>query len=311
MVESPINWVGGKHLSAEKIVKMFPEHDCYCETFAGGLSIFFEKPPSKVEVINDVNESLMNFYRVLQRKPKEFLERGKYELYSRSLYYEYLIDFKIKKMHNDGDIPSKICSELGVTYEYMNKIINTEFDDVERAFRFFALIKEAFSAKFNAGWGMGVVRNSATSFFNEFKIIDMVTDKLKRVQIDCRDFEDIIDTYDGDRTLFVFDPPYQKSDNDSYYFQMGNKPFTLSDHQRLYNRFKNIKGKGILTIDNTEWIRERYCFEGSGFYWIENSVHYSSGDANSRRHEIELIITNYDTKNIKPHVDSRQGKLEF
>jgi DNA adenine methylase len=283
-MDSVLNWVGGKSLSAEKIVKLMPDHDCYVEVFGGALWIYFRKSPSKVEVVNDINGELINFYRCVQRKHKEFLERTHYEMYSRELYYEYLNDF------------------------YSGK--HKELDDVERAFRFYCLIKEAFGAKFGGGWGYSSARNMATAFFNEFLGFDAINERLKNTQIDNRDFEEIINGYDGERTLFYVDPPYCGSANDLYYFKCVDTSFSMWDHQRLYMALKNIKGKFILTVDDCEWVRERYCVPDSGFTVIENEVFYSSADKDNRRHVIELIITNFNP-NGKKHVDARQGQLNF
>jgi len=284
-MEAPLNWIGGKSQSVKTIVKMFPKHECYCEVFGGGLWVFFGKQPSKVEIVNDINSELINFYRVIQRKCDKFLEREKYEMYSRELYYEYLNDY------------------------YSGK--HFEFGDVERAFRFFCLIKEAFGSKFGGGWGYGSVRNNAIAFFNEFKILDDISKRLKNVQIDNRDFEDVIKGYDNKNVLFYLDPPYSMSNNKDYYFKSVDKGFTMQDHQRLYVLLKSVKGKFILTYDNSDWVRERYCVKDSGFYWVENKVFYCSADKNNRRHEVELIITNYDWKKEEKHVDVRQGVLKF
>lgn len=263
-----------------------PEHSCYVEAFAGGLWVFFEKPKAKVEVVNDINGELINLWRILQRKSEEFKERGKYEMYARELYEEYCRDF------NEGR--------------------HQKMSDVERAFRFFCMLKEAFGAKFGGGFGYGPARNVAESFFNEFKIIDVITERLKHVQIDNKDFEQLIKDYDRIDTLTFADPPYVKADVDSQYFKsMGVNNiigFSLHDHQRLYNTLSKIKGKFILTIDDCSFVRERYCEgeQGSkGFYWIENEVFYSSADKNNRRHVVELIITNYDTNEVL-----KQNKLK-
>ncbi len=261
-----------------------PEHGCYCECFAGGLWVLFKKQQTKDEIVNDVNSELINLYRTIQKDVDKFKAREKYELYSRELYYEYLQDFYSGKHHT--------------------------LDSVEKAFRFFYLIKGAFASKFGAGFAFGSNRQSSVSFFNEFKIMDDITKRLKNVTIDNRDFEDIIKSYDSERTLFYADPPYMKSDNADYYFKSSDNSFGIHDHQRLFMALKNIKGKCILTVDNTEWIYERYTSE-NGFYILENEVYYCSADANNRRHEIELIITNYDISKIVKHSDKNQSKLVF
>lgn len=279
-----MKWVGGKSLSCNKIASLIPQHECYVEVFAGGLWVYFCKKPSKTEIINDINSELINFYRVLQRQCDEFKAREKYELYSRELYYEYLKDFNTGK--------------------------HSTLDNVEKAFRFFCLIKEAFGGNFGSGWGYGSTRNVAMSMFNEFKTIDEVTVRFKNCQIDNRDFEDIIKGYDNINTFFFADPPYMNADNKTYYFKSTNSSFGINDHQRLFLALKDIKGKCLLTVDDTTWIRERYTKE-NGFYTMENKVNYSSAPAESRQIVTELIITNYDTTLITKHLDTKQGRLEF
>ena len=48
------------------ILEMVPPHKIYCEPFFGGGAVFFKKRPSYLEVINDINENLMNFYEQCQ-----------------------------------------------------------------------------------------------------------------------------------------------------------------------------------------------------------------------------------------------------
>jgi len=285
-MDSILNYIGGKSLSAKKIVQLMPEHFCYVETNAGGLWVFFAKPKTHVEIVNDINSNLINFWRVVQRQPNEFIERSKYEMYSRELYYEYCSDFDSGKYYR--------------------------LPELERAFRFFCMIKEAFGSKWKAGWGYGKSRNQADAFFNEFKIIDQIAERLKHCQIDNKDCRKVIEDYDGEETLFFCDPPYIKSDNDAQYFkstdQKKNLSFTLHDHQELYYALTKIKGKFILTIDDAPFIRERYCVgdQGeNGFWWQENIIHYSSAAGPDRRHATELIITNYDMFKV-----AEQNKLK-
>lgn len=178
-MDSIMPWVGGKNSCADKIVEMMPEHYCYVEVFAGGLWCYFAKPVSKVECVNDLNGELVNFYRVLQRRGKDFEERAKWELYARDLYYEYYGDW-ISGAH-------------------------FKMEDVERAFRFFVLIRQAYSAKFGGGWSYGSTRNKPKSFFDVFRdgSVDRVSERLKNTYIDNRDFEDVIKGYDGENTLFM------------------------------------------------------------------------------------------------------------
>lgn len=55
-MKTPISYYGGKQQLASKIVSLFPEHKIYCEPFTGGAAVFFAKPQSQAEIINDIND---------------------------------------------------------------------------------------------------------------------------------------------------------------------------------------------------------------------------------------------------------------
>jgi len=64
-MKTPVSYYGGKQKLATKICSLIPEHTLYSEPFIGGGAIFFAKEPSPVEVLNDTNKELMNFYKVV------------------------------------------------------------------------------------------------------------------------------------------------------------------------------------------------------------------------------------------------------
>lgn len=81
--KSPLSWIGGKSLLAEKIILRLPEHQCYCEVFGGAAWVLFRKSESKAEVINDINVDLVTLYRVIQYHLEEFVRYFKWMLVSR------------------------------------------------------------------------------------------------------------------------------------------------------------------------------------------------------------------------------------
>ena len=66
MAKSPISWVGGKYYIAKTLIPMFPKHTTYVEVFGGAAHIMCRKEPSAVDVYNDIDCRLVNFFRVLQ-----------------------------------------------------------------------------------------------------------------------------------------------------------------------------------------------------------------------------------------------------
>ena len=66
---TPHDWtlpyIGGKNRLAKKIISLLPEHITYVEPFAGGAQVLFHKLPSEVEVLNDLDFDIVNFFRAM------------------------------------------------------------------------------------------------------------------------------------------------------------------------------------------------------------------------------------------------------
>ena len=82
----PISYIGGKNRLAKQIIKIFPEHTTYVEAFAGGAQVFFHEERSKVEVLNDLDGEIVNFYRVCQWHHDELIRYFKFSLVSRKQF---------------------------------------------------------------------------------------------------------------------------------------------------------------------------------------------------------------------------------
>ena len=79
----PLPYIGGKRAIANKIIAVFPKHTTYVEPFAGGAQVFFHKEPSKVEVLNDLDGEMVNFFRVCQQHYEELLRYTRFIIVSR------------------------------------------------------------------------------------------------------------------------------------------------------------------------------------------------------------------------------------
>jgi DNA adenine methylase len=87
MAEPIIPWMGGKRRLADRLVPLFPDHECYVELFSGGAALFFLKPQiARCEVLNDINGELVNLYRVVQHHLEEFVRQFKWALSSREVF---------------------------------------------------------------------------------------------------------------------------------------------------------------------------------------------------------------------------------
>ena len=82
----PLSYIGGKRTLAKQVIEILPVRTTYVEPFAGGAHVFFHKEPSKVEVLNDLDGEIVNFFRVCQQHYQEFLRYCRFLLVSRGWY---------------------------------------------------------------------------------------------------------------------------------------------------------------------------------------------------------------------------------
>ena len=59
--------VGSKTTMVKHIVPLIPEHKIYVEPFVGGGAIYFHKNPSEEEIVNDIDDELMEGYRLVSQ----------------------------------------------------------------------------------------------------------------------------------------------------------------------------------------------------------------------------------------------------
>ena len=85
-MKGPLAYIGGKNRLARQIIEKFPEHTTYVEAFAGGAQVFFHKEPSKVEVLNDLDGEVVNFFRVCQRHHEELVRYLRFVVVSRKWF---------------------------------------------------------------------------------------------------------------------------------------------------------------------------------------------------------------------------------
>src|SRR5207249_10102191 len=82
----PLSYIGGKNRLARQIISLLPEHITYVEPFAGGAQVLFHKQPSNVEVLNDLDFEVVNFFRVCQWHYGELVRYLRFCLISRKLH---------------------------------------------------------------------------------------------------------------------------------------------------------------------------------------------------------------------------------
>src|SRR4051794_38945152 len=85
-----LRWPGGKSRHLPIILPMITPHLCYVEPFAGGLAVLLAKEPSRSEVVNDTNGTLVALYRNVQYHSEALLDEIRWTLNGRANLHEYL-----------------------------------------------------------------------------------------------------------------------------------------------------------------------------------------------------------------------------
>ena len=215
---------GGKRQLAPRLLPLIPKHVCYVEPFCGAAGLFFSKPPSQVEVLNDINSELVNAFRCVRHHVSAVIEELMFRINSRA-------DFK----------SALRCA----------KCDNNAQTDVHRAADFLFCRALSFGAE---GLSFGVTKSKvggASSSLSKVRAdLLLVAQRLNGVNIENRSFEACIETYDSPDTFFFCDPPYIGCQSKSY------KNFTLAEFAALVDLLRGRRGQWMLTINDLPEVRK-------------------------------------------------------
>lgn len=219
LLKPPISRMGGKSKLRKLIISLLPEHICYTEPFFGAGWVFFGKPKSEVEVINDIDKELINLFRMIKFHSDEICNQMQYELSSRDMFSFYA--------HQDPG--------------YMTEI--------QRAIRYIFLLSQSFASR-GVTYGYGTSTRPAPQIFDTSQLA-VLKDRLRNVYIENLSFLEIFSRYDRSHTIHFCDPPYYETDGYT-------SPFSEHDHLQLLSVLSNINGKFLLTINDHPKVREWY-----------------------------------------------------
>lgn len=248
-------YIGGKRNLARTVIERLAalHHHCYAEPFVGMGGVFFRRPErSPVEVVNDRSRDVATFFRVLQRHYVPFLEMMRWQLTTRA------------------------------EFERLSRTSPETLTDLERAARFYYLQRTAFGGKV-AGrtFGTSAQRPALFDITRLVPHLEQLHERLAGVVIECLDFEKFITTYDRPDTLFYLDPPYYGCEGD-----YGRELFARADFERLAGVLRSLKGRFVLSINDTAEVRAIFA----DFALEEVKTTYSVSRAGGTA-AAELLIT--------------------
>lgn len=254
-MKTPVKYWGGKQQLADKIIAIISEHHCYTEVFFGGGAVFFKKPISKVEIINDINDNMVNFYKTIKRNFNSLHEELDTTLYSEFQYQE------AKQLWKEGG------------------------DKVLRAWAVFVLSHQSFSGNLGNSWAFSDTANLAKKLDNTKKMFDeRYVKRLEHVQIFCRDAINVLENTDSIDTFHFIDPPYFNSNMGHY------DGYTKENFKELLNWLSIAKGKFILTTYPSEILSE--YTKANNWHTINNVMHLSAS-TKAGANKTEVFTMNY------------------
>lgn len=164
-MKAVLKYPGSKWNIASQIVKLIPEHHSYVEPFFGSGAVLFNKSPSDIETINDLDSDVTNLFRCIQKDSERLAKLVMTTPFSREEY------------DRQFEVPNEaIC-----------------IDSFERAVNFLIRCWQGHGFRTNGykvGWKNDVQgRERMYALWNWYRLpewIIAIAERLRKVQIECR-----------------------------------------------------------------------------------------------------------------------------
>lgn len=261
-LSAPFGYYGSKQRLSARIVAMLPPHNAWVDAFCGSSAITLAKQPAPIEVINDLNGEIVNFFRQLRDNPDDLSRLVRLTPYSRE-------ELRISRI-----------AEPGLT-------------EIERARRFFVAAMMAINGCFGSAEGGFSFSNSYTRRGMEARVsrwssaaenLDLVAKRLKTVRIENKDAVDLLINFaDRPAALVYLDPPYLADRVQGYDHDQACADF----HERLLKQATRAKCMILISGYDHELYND-YLSERSG--WRKKRIKATTRSNNGKDSSREEII---------------------
>lgn len=234
----PLKYYGSKWTIAPWIVRHFPYgFKNYVEPLFGGGSVFFQMNRAPLETINDADGAVVNYWRVVRDDPERLADALLNTPWARDEFELAAIDPR----------PAPLF----------------EIADVERARRFALRAYMSLSNRAIADPGVRMLKHVDGRFerpsddlIRLARGLGAVADRLRGVQIENRDWRDVVDEYANDDSLTYVDPPYPLETRDG---RVGyGHEWTDNDHGRAAAILNSTPGFVVVSSYLSEMYVEMY-----------------------------------------------------
>ena len=264
-MKTPITYYGGKQNMSKLIISLIPDHNLYCEPFVGGAAVFFAKPPSPVEVLNDLNGEVVNFYQMCKMEFNKLNKKIQATPHSRKLHTE------AAAILNDAENQKPL----------------------DRAWAFWVQTNMSFSARIFGGYAYERKSNSTVKrlFNKKHAFTNEICKRLDFVDLESNDAIKVIQSRDTPESFFYIDPPYFNSDMGHY------DGYTEKDFVVLLTILSKIKGKFLLS-SYPSTILTRFTKKYKWKNWSKESRVSVTKD--TKKSKTEVLTANYDFLKMMP-----------
>lgn len=181
-----IKYPGSKWRIADWIVSLMPEHKSYLEPFFGSGAVFFTKPKSRIETVNDLDGEIVNLFRVVREMPDALERAVALTPYSREEYEQAWEHFKT------GDVSDPVELARLTLVRYWQT--------------------HGSCSVYKAGWKndrAGREYAYAVRYWNKLpEWIAAAVERLKEAQIEQVPAVELIQRFNHPDVLIYADPPY-------------------------------------------------------------------------------------------------------
>ena len=283
----PLSYIGGKSKIGPKlIIPHIPKDiEVFVECFSGMFWTFLKMdlndyPNLKKVVYNDFNKLNTNLFKCLSTDHQKLLEECE------------KVPVQLKR--DDGTPTPPECKEFfdNAQREIFSEGIIINEPDYKIATKYALVLSSVFSGSKPETSKFidlkGKYHSKFTSFMNKlrnpkwqklFESIDIVENM---------DFQDVIQKYDSPTSYIYADPPYWKTEN--YY---SNHDFDRSDHERLANVLKSMKGRFSLSYYHFDLLDEWFPEPSYNWASMEFAKAAAAKKGTKQNMGIELLIMNY------------------
>ncbi len=264
-----VKWVGGKRQLMFELLKNMPEnYNRYFEPFIGGGALFFELQPDNA-YISDMNEELINLYKVVRDNVEELIT----DLQKHDISKEYFIEIR----------------NIDRTEEYKN------WSNVKKASRFIYLNRTCFNGmyrvnskgEFNVPFG----HYKNPRILDENNLINC-SKLLQRTEIKHADFSEILKKVKKDDFVY-FDPPYVPLSETSSFTSYTKDGFDLDMQFKLRDVCDELDSMGVkflLSNSDTKLVNELYENYNIKKVFASRQI---NANADGRGKITEVLVRNY------------------